>query len=199
MRPRNVNTKLTEFPKLGTPPQVFRTTFLEVIKRYQHYCEVYTDSSKSKDGVGAAAISEGVQKSASLPKEGTIFSAEVHAIELAMRIDKETQNDKFVIFSNFLGALRSIESRCMSNIIRRVLDEIHEQHMTGKTIEICSVIGHVGLPGNEEADRSAKATVGQAKEYDWNPVIWDKQNDKWRRRWQRTNSKLLEVRQEPEK
>ena len=204
MRPPYFNTELTELPKFGTP-QVFRATFLDLRRIYQNCCEVYADSSKSEDGVGAAAISEGIRKSASLPREATIFSADVHAIELAMRIVKETQSDKFVIFSDSLGVVRSIESRCRSNIIRRVLHEIHEQHMQGKTIQICWVSGHVGLPGNEEADRVAKAAAVRPKEYvtinytDWNPVIWDKLNDKWRRRWQRTNSKLLEVREEPGK
>ena len=73
VRPPNVNTELTEVRKLERSQHLFRA---RIRRRYQNYCDVHTDSSKSEDGVGAAAaISEGMRKSASLPKKTILFSA----------------------------------------------------------------------------------------------------------------------------
>ena len=60
----NVNTELSEFPKMGTTPQIYRAVFREVKSKYRQFRVVYTDGSKSGYGVGAAAVSDGVVKSA---------------------------------------------------------------------------------------------------------------------------------------
>ena len=69
----------------------------------------------------------------------------MHAIELALRIIEETQNDKCVIFSELLSVVQSIERRSMNNIIRRILHGLHEQAIKGNTVEIGWVPGHAGL------------------------------------------------------
>ena len=50
--------------------------------------------------VGAAAIFGRKSQTASLPIQATIFSAEMHAIHLAIEIVKDVIHDKFVIFSS---------------------------------------------------------------------------------------------------
>ena len=47
---------------------------------------IYTDGSKSNEGVGCAAVSEHTMKQAHLPNEASIFTAELTAVSLALYI-----------------------------------------------------------------------------------------------------------------
>jgi len=80
-----VNLNLTKFPKDLTPNIIYQEKFREILEeKYSQWTYLYTDGSKNKDGVGAAIYSEGTTSSASLPKFSTIFTAEAHAIQMAL-------------------------------------------------------------------------------------------------------------------
>ena len=127
----------------------------------------------------------------------------MHAIELAVKIIEETLDEKYIICSDSLGVLQSISRKCESNIIRRLLHKFHLLLSRGKTVELCWIPGHVGVAGNEDVDQKAKNAALRVEEFvtishtDWNPIVREKLNDKWKRRWQGTNDKLLEIRDEP--
>ena len=55
--------------------------------------------------MGAAAIFGRKSRTASLPVEATVFSAEMRAIDLAIEIVKDVIHDKFVIFSDSYSSL----------------------------------------------------------------------------------------------
>ena len=78
--------------------------------RYSDFHKVYTDGSKRDEGVGAAAIFGRKSRTASLPIVATVFSAEMHAIHLAIEILKNVIHDKFVIFSDSYSSLQALSS-----------------------------------------------------------------------------------------
>ena len=88
---------------------------------------------------------EGTVRTALLPKQASIFSAELHAIHLIIRDHQE----RFVIFTD---SLSSIQNGYISNsVCRRLRHEMHDILLT-KTLELCWIPSHVGFLGNQEAD-----------------------------------------------
>ena len=61
--------------------------FKEIVENFSEYEQIYTDSSKQGDRVGAAAlIPNGAQKSIRLPNKSSIYSAELRALLLALEL-----------------------------------------------------------------------------------------------------------------
>ena len=117
---------------------------------------LFTDGSKSADGVGSVDVCEGVVRKTSLPQHALMFSAELHAIHLALGVIRDHQEHRFVIFTDSLSSIQAIQNGYTSNFIcRRLQHEMHDVLLTN-TIELCWIPSHVGILGNEEADLTAK-------------------------------------------
>ena len=97
-----INRYLCQFPKLSTPNEVYVQNFRYLTStQYWNYVKIYTDGSKTVDGVAAASIAEGgACLWSTLPKEATIFSAELHALKLALDTISSSSHRYFVIFSD---------------------------------------------------------------------------------------------------
>ena len=78
------------FPKNYISSATHLNEFDQLIReKYVNYTRLITDGSKSADGVGSAAVCEGVVPKSSLPQHTSIFSAELHAIHLALVIIRD--------------------------------------------------------------------------------------------------------------
>ena len=73
-----IDTSLSEFKKTETNPLVFKQKLAEFKDSKQTGIEIYTDCSKDKNTVAAAAVITKDVFSARLPDEATIFSAEAN-------------------------------------------------------------------------------------------------------------------------
>ena len=71
-----METSLSEFKKTETNPLVFKQKWAEFKDSKQTGIEIYTDGSKDKNKVAAAAVINEGELFARLPDEATIFSAE---------------------------------------------------------------------------------------------------------------------------
>ena len=84
-----VNLNLQIYPKATTPTNVYCREFTKLFEeQYPDSRHIYTDGSKTITGVGVAAVCEATSRSATLPQEASVFSAEVHALKLAISIIK---------------------------------------------------------------------------------------------------------------
>jgi len=65
---------------------------------------------------------------------------------------------KFVIFSDSLSSLRTIifDGFNIEHLVQKFIKDYSVQTKQGKTIALCSIPSHVGIPGNEKADSAAK-------------------------------------------
>ena len=80
-------------------------------KDLKHFgIKIYTDGSKEKNKVAAAAVINKDVFSARLPNEATIFSAEAKTIELAFEYIKMSKYTYFTISSDSLTRLQSLHS-----------------------------------------------------------------------------------------
>ena len=85
-----INAELSEYTKEDTHPALYLQEFQRIVsEKFQNHIFIYTDGSKCAVGVGSVALCNGNSKRATLLKIASVFSAELHAIQLVLRIIKE--------------------------------------------------------------------------------------------------------------
>ena len=201
-----INFELSESNKITTPVIWYIQNFRRIVAEEYRDCEqLYTDGSKREIGVGAAVVWGRGVKRATLPSEASIYSAEMHAIDMAIKIVTAEPLEKYVIFSDSASVLRSLsDTRTTHPIARRLLHEINILHNeTNKRVTFCWIPSHVGIEGNEKADRAAFEAAAGPEEYiaieykDWYPIIKQKIEEAWTNEWRGTARKLKEIKKEP--
>ena len=92
------------------------TSPINEIKDEHSFCvPVYTDGSKDNDRVGCAAIINNISIKQRLPSNASIFTAEIKAIDLALSAITENGDDHFIIFSDLLSTLLSLNNKKLEN------------------------------------------------------------------------------------
>ncbi|UYV75278.1 hypothetical protein LAZ67_12003258, partial [Cordylochernes scorpioides] len=120
---------------------------------------VYTDGSRSTNGVGAAVVLPPPYSPLKLKLHNscTSFQAELLAILYATRSIRIMPRQDFVIASDCQAALHAI---CHPDIPRTPLTaEIIRNLNTLDNVQLCWVRSHCGIIGNEQADEVAKAAA----------------------------------------
>ncbi len=177
----------------------------ELKEQFREHCsikhpdciELYTDASKTKDGVGAAVVvpSKSMSDDARLNKHQTIYSAELTAIILALNLINVCPwtDEKYVIFTDSLSAIKAIPSYNPKHPLLREIQEWLVRMHSRKKIEFCWVPGHSGIQGNELADVTAKKATNSNKPIknhsiyhkDIVPVVKYFLRSRWQQRWDR--------------
>jgi len=150
----------------------YQKRFKEVVeKKYKGWNHIYTDGSKSEIGVGAAATTRNCTKSASLPKFSSIFTAETHAIHLALNTLSATKGKSFTIFTDPRSCLQALQKQIPTNPkVRKLKHTIANLQKIGKTVELCWIPGHAGIPGTEIADKKSQRSIKTARRNDSMPL-----------------------------
>lgn len=146
------------------------TVVKELIEKYADWVVIYTDGSKSKKGRGSAFYVRSQENSNGCFKvigNVCIMSLELIAISEALSYIKTISENRAVICSDSKSALYHI-ARCASGrrgtpIAYEILSKIEELAEKGVDLRLQWVPSHIGIRGNEEADRLAKigSTEGQ--------------------------------------
>ena len=119
---------------------------------------IYTDGSKSTEGVGFAAVFPTTTSGGRLTREASIFTAELYAINAAVHeILKGTINgNRFTIFSDSRSALLALRSdSSFSLILAETKELIRRAEEDNIIIGLFWVPGHVNVRGNKKADAAA--------------------------------------------
>ena len=174
---------------------------LEHIRRKGRHHEIYTDGSKSEQGVGFAAISSSRSYEISLPNEASVFTAEFMAILYALKIAEEIKA-KCIIYSDSRSAIEALKNyNHPHQIVKEIKVKFDKLYNKGIDVQICWIPAHVGISGNEKADRAAKraitSTIKESKipigDYinTLKPFIWER----WQNMWdeQPVTNKLKEI------
>ena len=175
---------------------------------YPTHAHIYTDGSKDDCGVGAAAVYGIVTRSVSLPKVASVYTAEMKAMLLACNIIRDDNRNRnttqYLICSDSLSAIQGLSNIDPKNhLMYRLQLEFHMLIIMNCKITVLWIPGHRMIPGNDAADSAARAVTRQNPEFvtcpftDWSPIIKEAIRKTWKTRWQETNQKLKEIKEEP--
>ena len=145
--------------KKNSTAQQLKQDFLLHIAKHSRSMHLYTDGSKSQEAVGFGVVHGHNYMSralGTLPKEASIFTAELHALLKALSIIQTSIYLKWTIFSDSQSSIEAISQQKpkhpLVQSIQTVLSRLQSQQ---KEITFCKVPSHVGVLGNEAADRAA--------------------------------------------
>ena len=160
-----INLTLTKFQKEETTPETLIKEFEKILQPYPIHETIYTDGSKNNEAVGLAAvhiqkskrITEDIQR---LPKEASIFSAEIGALQESLTIIKDSTKTNFLILSDSLSCLQALKQLDPPDIRIMCLKlNIHNLIKEGYKLTFMWIPSHIGIQGNEIADSLAKEAL----------------------------------------
>ena len=133
-----------------------------------------------------------------LPDHSSIFSAEAIAVSLALNIIEQSQDKQFLILSDSLSCLNSLENRNFHNsLVLEILESLDKLLKSGYSITFAWVPSHIGIAGNTAADATAKAALclqessSMVPYTDFKPVVGAYVNKLWQNTWNsESNNKL---------
>lgn len=195
--------ELTKFNKDVTPKELYKALYLKVITENENTEFIYTDGSKIEDQVGCAYIWRGTIKKFKLPSQCSSFTAELIAIDKAVDLCRDIDNNQIVICSDSKSSIDSLTTEHhgkQKNIINNIRIKIDQLLKDQKLVRFMWIPGHIGIHMNEEVDMAAKNAHENSNETmenlaldDIHIAIKNTIRSKWTDQWHRTDSKLKEI------
>ncbi len=102
-----------------------------------------------------------VRKAVRITDGTSVYTAEMTAILMALEWVYEVRPDKVIICSDsmaILGSLQSLETN-RTDILTEIMIRLYSLRQVGIIIRFMWVPAHVGIQGNEEADKIAKESL----------------------------------------
>ena len=129
-----------------------------------YHIPFYTDGSKDTERVSVAAV----LINHSYGHHSSIFMAEARAILLALECIEHSNRKRFLIFTDSMSCLQALDHLEIDHpIIEEIISKLTSLKASGFDIHLCWLPGHVGIHGNERADRAAKT----ARRTDMQPCL----------------------------
>lgn len=178
--------------RAGEQRSVAQQVFLETLNKYPEHTKVYTDGSVKDDEVGCGVHNENNNTPIKLNKMNTIFSAESYALLTATKM-VSNNGEKSIIFTDSASCIAALNKGLSTN----PWIEMIQTEAKGKNITYCWIPSHVGIKGNEVADKIAE--VGRTNGLLYNKVPandainWYKERTIWANEyeWRKSNTSFL--------
>ncbi|GBM03968.1 hypothetical protein AVEN_99172-1 [Araneus ventricosus] len=163
---------------------------------YQSYQPVFKDGSKSLNHIGYAFFINGHIVSYKLHSFTSVFSSEITAVYFALKYIDVHEIRKSILYTDSISLLEFLRSSSTHNpLIEEVKDFYRHLLSKGSRILFSWVPSHLGITGNELADKSAKS----ATEFLTRPIVYADVRSavsqwchyQWQEKWNmETNNKL---------
>ncbi|TGO46402.1 hypothetical protein BCON_0327g00020 [Botryotinia convoluta] len=128
---------------------------------------LYTDGSCINDKVGASAVTAdgSITHRSYLGRasEATVYAAELRGILSALQIAYKKDHKAVIVFTDNQAAIRSVanpDSQSGQYILLQIIWMIENLRSKGIEPEFHWVPAHIGIEGNERADKAAKKATG---------------------------------------
>ena len=159
IRQPTINLELAKLPKIKTHSITYQEKLIKIQNKFPDHYHIYTDGSKQGKKVGCAAISQKKETLKRLPNEASIYSAETTAIDLAMNIIANHKASKFIIYTDSKSVLLALQNRDTSSpLITKLLNKLNTLSKNNNII-FTWIPSHIGIQGNEKADKAAKKVL----------------------------------------
>ena len=117
------------------PPDLLKAKFYTYLSNLPDSFHIYTDGSKDINGVAAAAVSTTTQLVCRLPSEASIYSAETHALALALDIVESSNHTAYYIFSDSMSCLQALYLHKLERAdLLQILEKCHALQVQGKLL-----------------------------------------------------------------
>ena len=191
------------FPKMNVCPKLLvkknvtseecKAKFLEHDHlNHSDHVKVFTDGSKSCNGVGCAVYIDSTTYQAKLSPMASVFTAELTAITEALALISERQEKEFVIYTDSYSSILALQHfNSFNPLVRKAQEWLFKLHSKFK-IYFCWIPSHVGILQNEEVDRAARhassaselnITRSRIPHCDMKKPIRDYIWNKWQKKW----------------
>ena len=148
--------------KKNSSNEEIKTKFLEHANKHNGY-SLYTDGAKTSEGVGCAVVAESLIIKKKLPPLCSIFTAEMFAVLQAVKhvFNVGKFDESFIIFCDSTSVLLSMKQFMpLHPIVQEVQEWLVLLHSRKRIkLSFCWVPAHVGVRGNELADKAAKEAI----------------------------------------
>lgn len=155
---QRVDLSLGNCGKHDLPPIVQQRRAEELLSRFTHV--MYTDASRSEEGVGFAVISGEARILCRALDSLSVFSAENLAVLTAVRfaMQKLPRAGSIVVASDSRSCLEAVRNPFCSDTVTREIQHLMEKN---PRLYLAWIPSHVGIPGNELVDSLAKEAACQ--------------------------------------
>ena len=124
--------------KDSLPSHVSLSLFLEHATTHAASLPVYTDGSKTDVGVGFGVVFPSFCRGGSLPAAASIFTAELTAIIVAVKIIFTLSQPGFTIFTDSFSALLALKSFNSTHpLVLSILEWLLLIKHRGRSVDIC--------------------------------------------------------------
>jgi len=162
----SLDSSLSRVIRKSDPEINCKALALAMISGYDDRLHIYTDGSKDEEGHVAYSVcvpEKKVQVKHRISDKLSVFTAELVAIRNALELCRDYydtgESRKIVIFSDSLSVIQSLDSAKPHNrpdIFKEISDL---NKLMTNTVSIAWIPSHVGIEGNELADRLAKEAL----------------------------------------
>ena len=195
-----IDLNIKELKKEWENEEIGQKASSYVKNKYNNYLDIYTDGSKDgKDRVGAGIYipAMNIKIAKRIPDQLSVYTSEMVAIIVGLQWVEEVRPDRVVFCVDSISVLLSLQSlkSTREDLVLEVHQSIYRLYRTGVDIRFCWVPAHVGLEGNEEADKIAKSALeltetikmtygkGEIK-----AILKKELMNKWQDRWDKDSS-----------
>jgi ribonuclease HI len=150
----------------------------ESISSFERNSVLYTDGSRSREGTGCAVFHhDNFELKMKLSEPSGVFTAELSAILLALHHIKTHNSGNFLIVTDSMSSILAIESQRISMkthpLVLKCKESLWWLINNDYLVELTWAPAHVGVTGNERADRLAKEAVLSDIPPIFPPIIFD--------------------------
>ncbi|KAI5728073.1 hypothetical protein M8J77_011106 [Diaphorina citri] len=210
IEPPAVDYSLRKFNKDIDCKEEITISFQEILQKTPDSTVIYTDGSKNSVAVSSAFCSQNIKFSTRLHPLLSICNAELTAILFAInlfvssQLNEDNQNRSIIICSDSLSSLQTLQNNFSLNPIAAEIRNLILKNKSKLNVQFIWVPSHVGIAGNEEADRLAKEaltsahpSVNQIPIPDYKAYSKKKILESWNSEWHNLqNNKLREIKPE---
>ena len=155
---RYIILELTASRKSDTPPITYHDQYLTIRNRFPRHIP----------RVSVAAVLINHSYGHRIQDHSSIFTAEARAILLALECIEHSNRKRFLIFTDSMSCLQALDHLKIDHpIIEEIICKLMSLEASGFDIHLCWLPGHVGIRGNEHANRAAK----MARRTDMQPCL----------------------------
>ena len=172
------------------------------MNEYSEYKKIYTDASKTEEGVGSAYITSNTTHQFKLPANSSTFTGEIYALLQALKFINNHDNRRTIIITDSLSAISGIKQMYPSNpILKLIKEELSLVQENNKSVTFIWVPSHIGIRGNEQADRSARDAISNPNSIlvttslhtDLKHYMKKLIQNQWQSEWEQKKTKLNEI------